>query len=219
MSQRRVFGSGFLQDIIGGLMIGLVGLVIMGLSTLASYQADRFADMLVPTFGELQATASGADVLIGGSISSRNRTIHESLVAYVYQKRVPSRDSDEEDEWRTHSSSSPSLLIDMPGGTIQVTRGYKLEDPPRTIQGRRRDERYAGFAVGSQVMIEGQLASGSGPPQVNARSIASGSPEYFVQGQRNSGWCLIGLGALFLLLGLYTTGYRIFEEGKKMFGK
>lgn len=196
-----------------GLALLLLG-AYLGLSVggAARANAARAAALEPATAASLRTAPPGAEVLVEGSLSSRNPARFRDFVAYVRQE-FRGADGNGDEKWFNDEEALPPLLIEA-GGPVQVSNegydllGYHERWQEEGLNWSRSEQqgtkRYFGLVAGRPVMVLGQV----GPDgTVAARLVFGGSrAEYIAAQQQNAGWLpwfgllfgLIGAGLIFL---------------------
>ncbi len=194
-------GCGPLVFLGGGIVLFLAGILLaFAVPVMMNQQADRVERMTPLSAVILDDSAPGRVVLVEGQISDRNATQYRSFVAYRFEERV--RDADGDYTWRTRSTVTPPLLIDLPDGRIQVSEGYSLNNLPNDNTIRERNDRYKGLVAGDEVVIIGTVVDGLELPEISADFVASGTQQEYVDNQRTGAWIALFVGVMISAVGL-----------------
>jgi hypothetical protein len=159
-------------------------------------QAQVVARLRVATAATLNER--GAQVLIEGRVAQRMPPSGQPpLVIYNEYERV-----EEEDgwDWRLQRSYTPTLWVDLPGGTVEVMAGYHLRTAPAQVEGAYR-RRYEGFRVDDPVLVLGTLRTPGNPAVVEAAEIGFETQATYLQALARDQVTARWLGLLFLVVG------------------
>jgi hypothetical protein len=188
-----------------------IGIGIFGSRAMAS-EAERVARLQPLSATEVDRGAAGTAALIEGRISRRNRTRFGDYVAYLREEYRGS-DSDGDQIWQVDERVTPPILIDAPGGMVQlINDDYNLSGDLHewrdsnsnfwngfTNEGTRR---YKGFHPGDAVTVIGELAMGREGSGISAEQLYGGSQNDYVEYQRFGARFLPWFGGIFSIVGL-----------------
>jgi len=149
-----------------------------------------------------------ADVLIEGSVDSRNRRLFLDFVAFVREELRP---VGEHLRWHEDQRETPPLFIKVADGVVTV-EAYVLQAPPHTWsestgewKWTRRSggtKQYRGLWVGDTVTVLGSLAAGRAGPVLTAEFAYGGARENYLVKKRREGAQLNWVGGIAILFGL-----------------
>ncbi|WOD41716.1 hypothetical protein [Nodosilinea sp. E11] len=144
----------------------------------------------------------GTRVLLEGWVSDRTPpSDRPPLVAYNEYQRLR---RDGEWEWEQVRSYTPTLWVEISGGTAEIAAGYTLRSTLSQVEDGR-DRRYEGFQIEDPVLVVGTLTVAGARPVVGEAQVGFETKvDYLATLDRNQStarW----LGLLFLVLGSLLT--------------
>jgi hypothetical protein len=212
---------------LGALVVGGVGLVFLAAGVAIFVFGTRSAEVARARFERLlpvDATAlgrlePGRDVMLEGRISPAQPTLFRDFVAYGRYDREVATDvgpSPTPKPWTARESRTPSLLVDIRGGTARVRESYAIRGArewkdPRTENGRETS--YVGLAAAERVLVVGRVverrpaedatAPRPGPErEVEAEFVTPGDRADYLEGIASGRIVARWLGGGFAALGV-----------------
>lgn len=217
---------GVLLFLVMGLVFTLAGLGIgiFGSRAMAA-EAERVAQLPSLSAAQVDTGAIGTAAVVEGRISQRNSTRFGDYVAYI-REEYRGTDSDGDPIWRVDEQVTPPLLIDAPGGMVQLINAdyalsgdlHEWREGNSTFWNGLTNEgtkRYEGFHPGDEVTVIGELAMGREGPGISAQHLYGGSQNDYVEHQRTGARFLPWFGGIFGIIGLIMLfmGIRAFILG------
>jgi hypothetical protein len=156
--------------------------------------------------------------LIEGRISERNPLHFRSFVAYVrYEYQGRDNDNDNEVKWVEDERVTPPLLLDLPGGRIQLANSdYRLQgklvkwqsEPNLTWDSWSQEgtKSYEGFERGNPVLAIGVVIERTTGREFRAEWLYGGTRSAYIEEQRRSAEIARWVGLVFLLVGVVILG-------------
>ncbi len=177
-----------------GAMIGIVG------PQLARQAAER-AERLSPlSAAALTDGRPGAEALIEGRVSARNRALAQNLVAYTLEV-YRGTDEDGDEIWEERGGQTPRLRVELSDGLAELAEGgYALSGRLHTSE--TGGERYSGLMAGDQIMALGTLAEGQEGIELRADLVYAGDRSDYIEDQRQGAVFSRAAGAITALVGL-----------------
>lgn len=206
---------------IGLLFAGLGALVMFYFAPMFNQAAARVERLSPLTAATLAASPAGQDGLIEGRISERNPVQFRLFVAYVrYEYRGQDNDNDNESKWVEDERVTPALLLDLPGGRVQLTNSdYGLEgklvkwqsEPTLTWNSWSEDgtKSYEGLERGNPVLAIGTVVEGPTGREVQAEWLYGGTRTTYIEDQRTSAKVARWVGLAFLVVGGVIFGVGV----------
>lgn len=202
-----LLGMGLLFMLVGGL-VGVVG------AQAARAEVARLEQLSPLSAGALADQPDGAEVLVEGVVSPRNRAVFRDFVAYVREELDVRTDSDGDrrESWRSDGRETPPLILEAGGVVLVGNESYSIAKGHLTWydeatlgfnhQPRDGSRRYFGLLAGGPVTAVGTVVAGREGKELDARTLFGGSHEQFLAAQRQGAAVLPILGAVFGVLGL-----------------
>ena len=186
-----------------------------------SLEAERIRIEQMPpsSAAALRETPLGQAVLLEGHIAAGQPVLFRDFVAYSRQQRRRSEDSN--NSWQTKERETPSLLIDVVGGQVQLVNStYDMKGSLTTWQESGLDSftegHVSGLVAREAVIVVGRAGPGGG---IDAEFVTPGTQQSYVLGLQESrkvsfwlGGGLAGLGALLVAVG---TGLALTRPRRK----
>ncbi len=204
-----------------------IGLIFLGAGVAIGVFGTRdalaraaLAERLAPRgAAAIEDTPVGAEVLVEGALSPRNRPRFREFVAYTVEE-YRGVDDDGDPEWALIDTVTPPLIIEA-GGLVSVgNEDYRLEhshaeyqDPGPLTRGdlaRESTKRYRGLVAGQVVTAIGTVAEGPEGNELRAELVYAGTRAEYIAGQRQAAVFLPVFGALFGLVGAIVAGFGVF---------
>ena len=195
-------------------------LVLMGGATIGTVWLQRSNDyvdtqirLLTPlSRSELLLTTTDDVALIEGRISQTNTVVAHALVAYEQSREV--RDIRNEPVWVPDSKQTPTIIVDLADGPVEIGGEYQLGGDLRTqTDGVMR---YTGLGIGDAVMVLGKRQPWTAGVRLDASYVVRGTrAEVF---QRRINYWGFGMGGALVVLGLGMMGWLL-GQGYSPFGK
>jgi hypothetical protein len=182
-------------------LVGLLSIVVgVGylfiLPRLASGAKARIRAQEPMSAAALAASPPGGPVLLEGLVGAENETHYRTMVAY--RRTVPMDGPDGRVYQLEQDRVAPPLRIDLPGGSVTVQGGYRIEEPSRTWVTKQYN--YGGFDRGDTVLVVGEQAPDG---SIRAELIAGGTRSDYLFERSLERWgfyvgglCAVVLGAL-----------------------
>lgn len=163
----------------------------------------------------------GADALVTGTVSPRNRPVFRDFVAYVSEELDVSTDSDgdRDETWRSSRSETPPLTLEAGGVVTLSDGGYRIEKGHQTWydeatlgfnrQTRDGSRRYHGLLAGAPITAFGTVVAGPEGNELDAVTLYGGTVEEYLQAQRDSAAFMPIFGAIFGFFGVILLGLSL----------
>jgi hypothetical protein len=211
------------------LILPAIGLLFAGLGALVVWyfapsfnQAAARVERLSPLTSALLAESPvGQEGLIEGRVSERNPLHFRLFVAYVrYEYRGREDDNDNEVKWVEDERVTPALLLDLPGGRVQLANGdYSLQGKLVTWQSEptlnwdswsgEGTKSYEGLERGNPVVAIGTVVEGATGREFRAEWLYGGNQAAYIEEQRTSAEIARWVGLVFLLIGAVIFGVGV----------
>ena len=200
---------------LGFLVIG----VIVGVFGTRQAQAhvahlERLRPLSAATIADQPA---GADALVEGVISPRNRIVFRNFVAYVTEELevTTGSDGDRSESWRSAGRKTPRLALEA-GGVVRIgnenysiARGHEVWYDDATLgfndQPRDGSKRYHGLRAGRPVTAFGIVVDGAEEKELAARTIFGGTHEEYLAAQHAAATFPLIFGGIFAVVGLLLS--------------
>lgn len=211
----------FILPAIGLLFASLGALVMFYFAPMFDQAATRVERMSPLTAATLAESPAGQEGLIEGRVSERNPVQFRLFVAYVrYEYRGQDNDNDNESKWVEDERVTPALLLDLPGGRVQLTNSnYGLEgrlvkwqsDPTLTWNSWSGEgtKSYQGLERGNPVLALGTVVEGPTGREFQAEWLYGGAHATYLDDQRTSAQITRWVGLAFLVVGGIIFGLGI----------
>jgi hypothetical protein len=195
-----------------GVLVGVVG------ARFARAEVARLEQLLPLSAVELEDQPTGADALVEGVVSPRNRVVFRDFVAYVSEELDVRTDSDgdREETWRSSRRETPKLFLEA-GGVVPIgnesygiARGHVIWYDEATLgfnqQIRDGSVRYVGLIASGPITAIGTVMEGSEGKALNATTLFAGTRDEYLSSQREGAAFLPIFGAIFGGAGLLLAG-------------
>ncbi|HEU4322053.1 MAG TPA: hypothetical protein VFS21_02790 [Roseiflexaceae bacterium] len=184
-----------------GLFCGVVGALIGLVGPQLARQAAERAERLSPiSAAALTDGRPGAEALIEGRVSGRNRALAQNMVAYtleVYQ----GIDEDGDAIWEEREGQTPRLRVELSDGLVELAEGgYALSGRLHTSE--TGGERYSGLMAGDEIMAFGRLVEGQEEIELQADLVYAGTRSAYLEDQREGAVFSRAAGGATALVGL-----------------
>lgn len=188
--------------------VGLVGVPY------ARGEAARLEQLRPLSAAALEDLPAGAEVLVEGAVSPRNRPVFRDFVAYEREELDVSTDSDgdRKQTWRSAGGEWPPLILEaggavtVAGGGYNIARGHATWYDEATLGfgGQERDGsvRYHGLVAGGALTAVGTVVAGREGNELAATTVFGGTRDEFLASQRGSVTFLMVFAAIFGAVGL-----------------
>jgi hypothetical protein len=195
-------------------------LVLMGCATIGAVWWQRSNDyvdaqlrLLTPlSRSELELANTEGGHLIEGSISPTNPVLAHELVAYEQSRAV--RDIRDERVWVPDSKQSPTLIVDLADGPVEIGGDYQLGGKLRThTDGVTL---FAGLGMGDVVVVLGKRQPGAAGVRLDASHVVRGTQAEVLR--RGINYWGLGIGGALVVLGLTVMGWLL-AQGYSPFGR
>ncbi|HXV43733.1 MAG TPA: hypothetical protein VEC96_11780 [Anaerolineae bacterium] len=183
--------------------------------------AERVESLPSLTAATLAQGPPGREGLLEGRISERNPTYFRDFVAYVrYEYQGRDNDNDNEVRWVEDERVTPPLLLDLPGGRVQLENSnYDLQgdliqwqtEPTLTWDNFSREgtKSYYGVERGNAVVALGTVVEGAAGRLFRAEWLYRGARTAYIEGQRGSARVVGWLGGVFSFIGAGILGLGV----------
>jgi hypothetical protein len=201
------------------LILPALGLFFMGMGaallwffvSLFSQEAARIESLSPLTAATLAERPAGQESLIEGRISERNPVHFRSFVAYI-RYEYQGRDDDGDAKWSEDDRVTPPLLLDLPGGRVQLANDdYGLpgrrviwqSEPSLTWNSGSGEgtKSYEGFERGNPVLAVGVVVEGATGREFRAEWLYGGTRAGYIGEQRSSAKIARWVGLIFMAVG------------------
>lgn len=209
-----LLGMGLLFLTVGAL-VGVVG------ARAARAEVARLEQLSPISAVAFEDQPTGAEALVEGIVSPRNRVVFRDFVAYVSEELDVRTDSDgdREETWRSSRSETPRLLLEA-GGVVQIgnegysiARGHATWYDEATLgfnqQTRDGSVRYSGLVAGGPITAIGTVMDGSEGKALNATTLFAGTRAEYLTSQREGAAFLPIFGGIFGVVGLILAGIGV----------
>jgi hypothetical protein len=196
---KRTFESA--ASIITGLLAVVGGLFLIGQALVSHNKFDRWqAAPLVRETGGFQATSSGSDAVVVGSIDLKNRVTAEGLVVYNQMKQYSAPLRYRRRYWTQVSSGRTAFQLRLSDQTIMVySERAALLNAQEVLTSL--DTKYEGFGPGQRVTVFGTVVSPRAPFEVRANMICGGNGEECLEGFSTASTSFLQMAAIVILSG------------------
>lgn len=206
------------------LLLGM-GISFLAVGGIAGVLGRRQAEArvaLVESLKPLSATAFddqlvGANAIVEGVVSPRNRAIFRNFVAYAGEELDVTTDSDGDrrESWGSAVRETPRLFLESDGLIIignenySIERGHELWYDEATLgfndQPRDGSRRYRGLVAGRPVTAFGSVVAGAENNELDADTIFGGTYTEYLASQRDAIAFHVIFGAIFGAVGLILS--------------
>lgn len=197
-----------------GLTFACAGVALLrGFGPLADRDQARVAALPVVGAEDFAAGPPGRAVLVEGRIAATNPPRHGELVAYTESQYTGGECKRPADTLCTRyvGSTTPPLILDLPGGPVRTTGDrYAIERPPahagppytpypsRDPATGEYPRRYDGFAAGDTIFAIGTVVVGPNGPTLAAERVVGGTRAGYLADVRGAGLDLTRGGMLLI---------------------
>jgi len=197
-----------LSFLTAGALIGLSG------ARQAQTQVARLESLRPLSAAALDDQPTGADALVEGIVSPRNRVVFRNFVAYVREELDVTTDSDGDrsESWRSDGEETPRLALEASGLVVvgnqsySIARGHEIwyDDATLGFNDRPRDgsKRYHGLLAGRPVVAVGIVVEGAEGKELAAQTLFGGTRAEYLASQREATAFLRIFGTIFAGVGL-----------------
>ncbi|NJN97341.1 MAG: hypothetical protein HC875_26290 [Anaerolineales bacterium] len=211
----------FILPAIGLLFAGLGALVVWYFAPMFNQAAGQVEQMSPLTAATVAASPAGQEGLIEGRVSESNPVQFRLFVAYVrYEYRGQDNDNDNESKWVEDERVTPALLLDLPGGRVQLAnsdygldgRLVKWQSEPTLTWNSWSGEgtkSYEGLERGNPVLAIGTVVEGAKGREFNAEWLYGGTRATYLDDQRTSAQITRWVGLVFLVVGGVIFGLGV----------
>lgn len=207
-----------------GLLFAILGALVVFYFAPTFNQAAAGVERMSPlTAATLAESPAGQEGLIEGRISETNPLQFRLFVAYVrYEYRGQDNDNgnDNESKWVEDERVTPALLLDLPGGRVQLANSdYQLEgmrvkwqsDSTLTWNSWSGEgtKSYEGLERGNPVLAMGTVVEGANGREFRAEWLYGGARDTYLDDQRTSAQVTRWVGLAFLVVGGIIFGLGV----------
>jgi hypothetical protein len=204
---------------LGLIFIGVGAALRLFLMPSFNQAAERVESLPPLTAATLGQGPPGREGLLEGRISERNPTYFRAFVAYV-RYEYQGKDEDGNDLWVEDERVTPALLLDLPGGRVQLANSnYALQgdliqwqiEPTLTWDNFSGEgtKSYRGVERGNAVVALGTVVEGAAGHLFRAEWLYRGARTAYIEGQRSSAEIVGWVGFAFLLVGAVILGVGV----------
>lgn len=194
-----------------GLVALFMGAVFSWIGWSSRQAATKAAALKSLTREMVEEGALGLVGYVEGRLSDRNDIRIRDLVLYTRSRLegFQKKDGRREPRWKQMDRVWPALWVEVAGGEVRAKGAYHLvfqgSDPVYLSSPELEvmvTERYEGLRVGQTVVAIGRVAEDSRGRFVEVETVASGSYEEYLGGERSSTLFGFIAGATLFLVGL-----------------
>jgi hypothetical protein len=204
LAVRRILAAVLL--IIGALALACGLLSAILLPWLFDRDAARVQRLEPISYAAFEDGAPGREAMIEGRLSERNREGAEGFIAYTHYVAEVEPDGDR--TWREVEQVRPPLLVELPGGLVQLRGDYSLSGTMERYE--QAGQRIEGLRPGARVIALGELVEGQEGIELAAEFVAAGTRAEYLSGAREAsvffsvfGRTMLCGSALMLAVGLF----------------